>query len=153
MEQNERVVMKRFHFRLETLLRLADLHEQKQLAALSPFLIKSNGLTSDLQVAEGNYKKLIEANAQGFSKVISDYIVKLRMYIQSIHEEKVELDNQMEPIRQELMNAKKKKKGLEILKENQFKKWNREITKSDWQNKEDVFLAKNFRENKLKESV
>ena len=145
--------MKRFHFRLETLLRLADLHEQKQLAALSPFLIKSNGLTSDLQVAEGNYKKLIEANAQGFSKVISDYIVKLRMYIQSIHEEKVELDNQMEPIRQELMNAKKKKKGLEILKENQFKKWNREITKSDWQNKEDVFLAKNFRENKLKESV
>ena len=145
--------MKRFHFRLETLLRLADLHEQKQLAALSPFLIKSNGLTSDLQVAEGNYKKLIEANAQGFSKVISDYIVKLRMYMQSIHEEKVELDNQMEPIRQELMNAKKKKKGLEILKENQFKKWNREITKSDWQNKEDVFLAKNFRENKLKESV
>ena len=145
--------MKRFHFRLETLLRLADLHEQKQLAALSPFLIKSNGLTSDLQIAQGNYKKLIEANAQGFSKVISDYIVKLRMYMQSIHEEKVELDNQMEPIRQELMNAKKKKKGLEILKENQFKKWNREITKSDWQNKEDVFLAKNFRENKLKESV
>ena len=145
--------MKRFHFRLETLLRLADLHEQKQLAALSPFLIKSNGLTSDLQIAEGNYKKLIEANAQGFSKVISDYIVKLRMYMQSIHEEKVELDNQMEPIRQELMKAKKKKKGLEILKENQFKKWNREITKSDWQNKEDVFLAKNFRENKLKESV
>lgn len=145
--------MKRFHFRLETLLRLADLHEQKQLAALSPFLIKSNGLTSDLQAAEGNYKKLIKANAQGFSKVISDYIVKLRMYMQSIHEEKVELDNQMEPIRQELMKAKKKKKGLEILKENQFKKWNREITKSDWQNKEDAFLAKNFRENKLKESV
>ena len=78
--------MKRFHFRLETLLRLADLHEQKQFAALSPFLIKSNGLTSDLQVAEGNYKKLIKANAQGFSKVISDYIVKLRMYMQSIHE-------------------------------------------------------------------
>lgn len=136
--------MKRFQFRLETLLRLAHLNEQKQLASLSPFLIKANDLTSSLDVAKSNYKKMIEANASGFSRTISDYIVKLRMYIESINKEKINLDNQMKPIRQELLEAKKKKKGLEILKENQFKKWNKEFIKSDWQNKEDVFLAKSF---------
>lgn len=141
--------MKKFHFRLGPFLKFLEQQEQKKLMELSPFLARFNELVMHYDEMKKNCDAWVGQKNSDFFSFCSAQIKGLRFQMESIIKEKGELEKQMQPIRDDLLKIKKKKKGLELLKESQYKKWSKDYSKGDWQNKEDVFRMRRFSEQSM----
>jgi flagellar FliJ protein len=136
--------MKRFNFSLESVLKLRIQEEEDAKLALAERENELSHLNEELEEIKKNLNKFQDdekvSRGQGYQSVD-----KLRQSVSWRHKFKTDISQKLGAIeavkqdiniaRKNLIEATKKRKGLDILKENQFKTWQKEYNR-----KEQIFL-------------
>ncbi len=130
---------KKFRYPLEALLKIKAIEEEKALHELGKILSKINQANQEVQSLENQYKKeitkfnqvsdlnqnvLVFQNFTLFLNRLQETKTKVQNYIQSLQPE-------LEEKRQNVLDARKNKRILEILKEKKFEEYKKGLKKNE----------------------
>ncbi|TGK09857.1 flagellar export protein FliJ [Leptospira fletcheri] len=140
--------MKRFRFRLEPVLRLKKIAEEKKLQELSELVAEINRRSSEIENNETKIANLTSKPSETYDLREYSY---LQTYIRQLLTKNSELTEEIrtfdEPIakkRLEVNEARKDKKVMELLKEKRYSEYIHHYKKREQQTSEELFLSRYF---------
>lgn len=128
--------MKRFHFPLEGLLRIRDLHQKRVMQEMAVVMEKVNAQREIVEHAEREYAEEMDrfAREQGTGaydieryRMFDRYIGRLEGEKAAAHTRLEEMRPELEAMQAKLLDARKEKRVVEILKERHIERYNEEV--------------------------
>ncbi|EPG68046.1 flagellar export protein FliJ [Leptospira wolffii] len=145
--------MKKFRFRLEPILRLKKIQEDKKLKELSELVAEVNRRQSEIDGNESKIQNLSATSLTGTADLreysyLQTYVRQLLTRNGELQTEIRSFDEPVEKKRAEVSEARKEKKVIELLKENRFREYMHSYRKTERIQAEEQFLAELYREQR-----
>ncbi|EQA36793.1 flagellar export protein FliJ [Leptospira inadai serovar Lyme str. 10] len=145
--------MKRFRFRLDPVLRLRKIAEDKKLQELSELVAEINLRNLEIEENESRIHSLASTPLEGSSGLreysyMQTYIRQLLTRNTELLEEIRSYDEPVSKKRAEVTEARKDKKVMELLKEKRFAEYIKRYKKGEQVEAEELFLVGYFRKQR-----
>ncbi|MBI39223.1 MAG: hypothetical protein CMF59_18350 [Leptospiraceae bacterium] len=146
MQAKRRSSIKRFRFSLESLLRIRSHEEKMAMADLAKVLEKVNVSEEKKKKAQDNYRSEVEQFSREQRESFRLELFQMYdRYLERLESEQVQANEELEAIRpaleaeqQKVMEARRKKRALELLKERRKEQYDLEVRRQEKKELEEI---------------